>query len=431
MSPSTPPPTPPKVESLTCPGCGAPLTVRSMGRAVTIVCSHCCSILDARSPQLTILQRFEATTHIEIPLLPLGTRGKWRGAVYEVIGFQRRDMRVEGITYSWREYLLFNPYKGFRYFTEYSGHWNDSSVVTSLPEEQAGSATCLGKKYKHFQTCTARTVFVLGEFPWQVSVDDAVQVTDYVAPPYVLSSETANDETTWTLGEYVNGAEIWKAFYLPGEPPMPIGVFENQPAKSGVSAGQIWYTFLGLTAALSAIFLLNEFFAQRQQAFRQSYSFTQSSAEASFVTPDFELKGRTSSVEVQTDTDVSNEWIYLNYALIEEETGQAYDFGREVSYYSGRDSDGPWTEGDKHNGVTLPSIPPGRYYLRIEPESDPMFGAISYTVNVTRDVPVGELYLAALGALLLPALLISWRVYSFEQLRWAESDHPMKLGSGK
>ena len=54
--------------------------------------------------------------------------------------------------------------------------------------------------------------------------------------------------------------------------------------------------------------------------------------EASFVTDDFELKGHTSNVELKTSTDLNNRWIYLNYALINEATGQAFDFGREVSY---------------------------------------------------------------------------------------------------
>ena len=43
------------------------------------------------------------------PLIPLGSRGKIRGVVYEVIGFQRRTIQVEGISYSWHEYVLFNP----------------------------------------------------------------------------------------------------------------------------------------------------------------------------------------------------------------------------------------------------------------------------------------------------------------------------------
>ena len=422
--------TPPQVQSLTCSNCGASLTVRSMGRAVTIVCEHCHSILDAKDPQLRILQRFEAATGDAVPLIPLGTRGKWRGADYEAVGFQVRSMEADGMTYSWREYLLFSPYKGFRYLTEYNGHWNDCSVATALPEVEGGSAKYLGKKYKHFQTCTAKTTFVLGEFPWRVMVDDAVEVTDYVAPPYVLSSETTGNETTWTLGDYVHGADIWKAFGLPGLAPTPVGVYENQPSELKASASQTWFVFAGLFTAIFTIFTLNQFFAQREQVFQEAYSFSPSTTEASFVTQEFELKGRTSSVEVETDADVSNQWIYLNYALIDEDTGQAYDFGREVSYYSGVDSDGHWEEGSQHDRAVLPSVPPGRYYLRVEPEGDASLGVIGYRVTVTRDVPVLGIYLAALGALLLPALLISWRTYNFEQMRWAQSDHPMKSIGG-
>ena len=67
------------------------------------------------------------------PLIPLGTRGTIRGTAYEAVGFQRRTIYVEGISYSWHEYVLFNPYKGFRYLTEYNGHWNDTSILRSLP----------------------------------------------------------------------------------------------------------------------------------------------------------------------------------------------------------------------------------------------------------------------------------------------------------
>ena len=420
--------TPPQVQALACPNCGAPLTVRSMGRAVTIVCDRCHSILDAKDPQLKILQRFEDATGGEVPAIPLGSRGKWRGTDYEAIGFQVRSMEVDGMPYSWREYLLFNPYKGFRYFTEYNGHWNDCTVATALPTAEGTGAKYLGKTYKQFQTCEAKTTFVLGEFPWQVAVnDDAVTVTDYVEPPYVLSSETTGGETTWTLGEYIHGADIWKAFGLPGLAPKPVGVFENQPSELRETAGRTWIAFLGLATALFVIFTLNQLYSQRERVFQEFYRFSPSTTEASFVTPEFELKGRTSDVEVRTDADVSNQWIYLNYALINEDTGQAYDFGREVSNYSGVASDGQWQEGSQHDRVVLPSIPPGHYYLRIEPESDPSLGIIGYTVTVTRDVPVVGVYLLAFAALLLPALLISWRTHNFELARWADSDHPKAI----
>jgi hypothetical protein len=295
-----------------------------------------------------------------------------------------------------------------------------------LPQAEGTSVKYLGKTYKHFQTCYARTTFVLGEFPWQIAVNeaDATVVTDYIAPPYVLSSEMAGSETTWTLGEYINGADIWTAFKLPGLPPAAIGVYENQPSKLRVSANQTWFVFAGLATAMFVIFTLNQLFSQREEVFREAYSFSPSSTEASFVTPDFELKGRTSDVEIETDADVNNRWIYLSYALIDEDTGQAYDFGREVGYYTGVDSDGAWTEGSQHDRVVLPSVPPGRYYLRVEPESDNGLGIIGYNVRVTRDVPVLSVYLVAFAALLLPALLFAWVTHNFEQMRWAESDHP-------
>jgi hypothetical protein len=50
--------------------------------------------------------------------------------------------------------------------------------------------------------------------------------------------------------------------------------------------------------------------------------------------------------------------------LINDQTGQTFDFGREVSYY--HDSDG--SEGSRNNSVIVPSVPSGQYYLRVEPE---------------------------------------------------------------
>lgn len=424
------PPVPPKptTKALNCPNCGAALVLRSMDRAVNVVCDHCHAILDAKNPNLQILQGFQKRLDPDTPLIPLGTRGKLRGTEYEVIGFQRRTILVDEVHYSWHEYLLFNPYKGYRYLSEYNGHWNDIAPCTSLPTDDGDRVRYLGKTYKHFQTANAETTFVLGEFPWQVRYGEMVECTDYVDAPYMLSSEITKGETTWSLGEYTPGSTIWKAFNLPGLPPAALGVYENQPSSLGVSASAVWLTFSVMTAALLLFLMVDSVLSLREPVLDQNYVYqTRAGQEASFVTPVFELHGRTSDVEVKTTANVSNQWIYLNYALINEDTGQAFDFGREVSYYYGHDSDGNWTEGSSHDSVLVPSVPSGRYYLRIEPESEAGSGAISYSVEVTRDVPVMGLYLVAFMALLLPALLVSWRIFNFEQMRWSESDHPINL----
>ena len=77
----------PQVKSLNCPGCGASLTVRSFGNAITVICSSCHSVLDAQDPRLKILQTFRVAANEDPPLIPLGARGSMRGVVYEVIGF--------------------------------------------------------------------------------------------------------------------------------------------------------------------------------------------------------------------------------------------------------------------------------------------------------------------------------------------------------
>ncbi len=94
---------------------------------------RCLSVLDASTPEVEILQKFQGKTQIK-PTIPLGTRGKIGGTQYEVIGFQVRQVADGDDTYAWDEYLLFNPYQGFRYLTEYNGHWNFVHVETALPE---------------------------------------------------------------------------------------------------------------------------------------------------------------------------------------------------------------------------------------------------------------------------------------------------------
>jgi len=442
MNAATPPlpgPTKPQAKALNCPKCGAAITLRSFGQAETVVCGSCHSILDAKDPNLAILQQFETITRDVKPLIPLGTRGKLRGTDYEVIGFQRRSTTVDGITYYWHEYVLFNPYKGIRYLSEYNGHWNDISICKTLPavdgaflNSPGSSANYLGESYKHFQTCDANTDFVLGEFPWQVRVGEHAAVTDFVHPPRVLSSEKLDKEVTWSIGEYMYGREIWDVFNLPGAPHEPIGVYENQPSPVTLNVTGIWVAFAAFAVFLLALMAGFDMRAKKEPVLHETYQYNraESKGEASFVTDVFELTGHTSTVEVKTYAPVSNHWIYLNYALINQDTGQAWDFGREVSYYSGYDSDGSWTEGKQHDAVVIPSVPPGHYYLRIEPETDPSLPSIPYTVDVTHDVPVFGIYGIAFLALLVPVVIISFRAYTFERSRWSESDHPPMQISG-
>jgi Domain of unknown function (DUF4178) len=424
---------PPKsaAKALNCPGCGAAITLRALGQALSVVCESCHAILDARDPNLAILQSFRKIASPDPPLIPLGTRGRIRANDYEVIGFERRSISVDGIGYRWHEYVLFNPYRGFRYLTEYQGHWNDVVVCKEQPILNSRfriplEANYLGEVYKHFQTADATTEFVLGEFPWKVAVGEHAQVTDLIRPPRVLSMERVSGEMNWSIGEYMYGREIWNAFRLSGEPPEAVGVYENQPSTFTTNLRQVWLAFAAFALLLVAMMVEVDIQAANKPVFHAGYQLNsgEPKGEASFVTDTFELTGRTSSVAVSTSADVRNSWIYLNYALINQDTGQAWDFAREVTFYSGYDSDGSWSEGGQNDTVVVPSVPPGHYYLRIEPEADRLHPRIVYTVDVKRDVPVHVFYGIGLLVLLIPPVFITWRSMSFERSRWSESDHP-------
>jgi hypothetical protein len=429
------------VKALTCPSCGGVIEIRGMQHTRSAVCIQCCTIVDTTSESLQILQKFDERMRVQ-PLMPMGARGKIRGAVWETIGFQVRTIVVDGVEYSWHEYLLFNPYKGFRYLTQYNGHWNDVVPAKGLPTFTTSggrkAAVYAGTTFKHFQNASARTTFVMGEFPWQVRVGETAVCDDYVAPPHMLSSETSDGEVNWSFGEYVPGAQIWQAFQLPGKPPAPQGVFANQPSPYTGSTKAAWGRFVMLSIVWAAFLAFFTFMAQNKVAFRGNFSYSQAApGEHSFVTDVFELGGRTSNVEVDIQTDLDNNWAYFNLALINEQSGQGFDFGREVSYYRGRDSDGAWSEGRARDSVTVPRVPPGRYYLRIEPEMDAEASRqaargmkVDYDVTVRRDVPATGWLWLAFPLLLIPPIITSIRTASFEGQRWMESDYAPSADDG-
>ncbi|HEU0301702.1 MAG TPA: DUF4178 domain-containing protein [Longimicrobium sp.] len=409
-------------DALSCPSCGGTVTIRLPGETVNAVCQYCQSVLDAKSPKLTVLQQFADRAAVR-PLIPLGSTGRMHGAEWTVLGFQQRTIRVEGVSYSWREYLLHAPQAGFRYLTEYAGHWNDVVPLKAAPSlsgtGQQARAQVRGKWFRHFQRASAETTFALGEFPWQVRVGDRAQTDDFVHPPLLLSREGTKDEITWSLGEYVPGGRIWEAFGLSGAPPAPRGVFANQPSPHP-SATPLWFAFL----VFALVLLLAGGLAAGAErvVYTGGAELWPDSAEANvMVSEPFTISGRPARLKVRVETDVSNAWASFDMTLVNEQTGRTREFGDEVSYYYGWDGGESWTEGSHRGGASVPRVPPGRYRLVVAGQAS---APVTYTVRATHGAPARSMYLLALLALLVPPV---WRTIVrgvFEHNRWMESDYP-------
>lgn len=422
----------PKLRTFNCPNCGNSMTLRGMGTSLSASCPSCLTLLDTSDERVKIIQRFAKKTERYTPKIPLGTRGKLDGQPWEVTGFQHRIITADGVEYGWDEYVLYNPFRGFRYLSEFNGHWNDITPVAALPspDTSMGHAAVSydGKKFKLFQTSEPSTRFVLGEFPWRVNINDQVTAKEYVDPPYLLASESDRNETTWSLGKYIPGKEVYAAFGLKNDPPAAQGVYSNQPNPHG-STKPLWFMMVLFSGLLLITMIITAALASGDTVFQSKYYFTPGSGEPSFVTPVFEMKGGEKNVEVEIRTNLTNDWMFLGFALINDETGTAYDFGKEISYYSGVDSDGSWSEGSNADTVSIGGVPGGRYYLRIEPDMEKSLAntltggkRVEYDIKVRRDVAVIWPYFLIWPFLIVPPLFAIIRRASFETTRWAESD---------
>ena len=149
-----------------------------------------------------------------------------------------------------------------------------------------------GKTFKLFQTASATTDYVLGQFPWRVRAFDVAGMSDYVAPPLMLSAERTDNETTWSLGEYTTGAGIWKAFGLPGASAArrwACSRTSRRPTRArwrgtGVCS-RCWLLLVAVGVVRAAS-------AAREQVFAGSYQFPPTSIDSSFVADTFRVTPR-------------------------------------------------------------------------------------------------------------------------------------------
>jgi hypothetical protein len=411
----------PKVKSFQCVQCGSPIPQRAFPQTLSVICPSCGCVIDVSNENLKAISTFVSKVKVT-PLIPLGTRGMFKDGEFEVIGFLRRFITVEGVDYWWHEYLLFNPYKGFRWLSEYNGHWSYIRSTLRRPKIIGNNDVHFdGEVFEHFQSATAKVDYVIGEFYWRVQYGESCIISDFIAPPRMLSVERTDNEMSYSLGEYMTPAQLVQAFDLKSSLPPQIGVGAIQPSpykELTEKVGMLTLLFLTIAVAIQIVTLA---LAQDKLVYQTNLAYKAGESENSRVSEIFELKGRPSNVMVRTNANVNNSWIYVSMALINDDTGTAYDFGREIGYYSGSDSDGSWTEGSRSDDVFLPSIPAGHYYLRVEPEGA---ASTSYSIEIYRDVPRWWLFLATVAVLLLIPMAAVWKKRNFEFQRWSESDHP-------
>jgi hypothetical protein len=417
----------PRVKNFECPNCGASVTIRTPGLAMSAICQSCHSVIDVSDENYRILLQYFSAQKNYLPLIELGTRGKLRGKLWEVIGYMVRADQASD--FAWEEYLLFNPYYGYRWLTQSEGHWNLVRTIKEKPivrgTRRSESATLNNQKYTIFNRGKAVVKFVIGEFYWRVRVENIVEMTDYISPPYMLSIERDRTEIVWAQSEYVEPKEILDAFKVTKDvlsARRKIG--PNQVSVATRKWTEIWKLWVLFMTFLTVAEIAQVAMASNKELLRQSFEYTPNTKVPEVTTPVFALEKDASNLRLVFNTPMDNSWWYASGELVNNENGQSYPFERTCEYYHGYDGGESWSEGSARSELLISSLPKGHYYLNLDVETGSIPGTANqqYSLVVTNDVPTYANYFWSLFFLSVIPIWQYFRSQKDEVARWSQSD---------
>lgn len=414
-------PTGVSTSTVNCPACDAPVQLRSLGQATTIACEACGTIFDGSDARLRIVSRFQRKK-ARSPI-PLGARGEIFGTKYEVIGHLIKSDATR--QFFWDELLLMNPYQGFAWLAHFEGEWTFFKTTKSAPLVEGQYAWFEKRKYKLFLIDKPKVTFVVGEFYWQVAVEDTARTRDFIAPPYIISEESSDGEVVWSIGEYVPHQALEKAFsmLLPAPPLFTVNaVTPNRWKERAV--------FSGIIAAFMVVILwLTHSVLDRRHPrllFERPYVFDPAApTSAKVTTEEFVVSGKPggkTNVKLEANAGVNNSWVSFDLTLLDIDRADDDESSLDVSFYHGVDSDGAWREGGTDSYVFFSDVEPGRYNIIADVSAGDTTAPIAYTLRAYQDIPSGQNLMACLLLLLSVPLVCVIGAGFFENARWEKSD---------
>jgi hypothetical protein len=405
--------------TVNCPVCGAVNELRGKAMTLALTCQKCQNYFCTGNWNKATVE-----FAIEAPIaLPIASRGRIDGYVYEVMGFTIKQENK--YHYKWREYLLFNPFRGYAFLSEYDGHWTFVWPIEECPVVNKSDTDIRFEDdhYQLYQKYNARVVYAKGEFFFDVfALTSTATNLEYIAPPYLLALEKSDDSYLWCKGEYFTPAQVAEAFSIPrNKLPRTEGIGYTQPFHSPFShSSLVAFTVLILLLTLGFHVFMNNT-AENKAVFHAEYTQEELKDQKMIATSSFDLTDGTKNLVVYISAPVDNDWFFSEFTLVNERDGTEYNFAHEIEYYHGYEDGVSWTEGSRNGEAFLSQIPEGRYHFNIYPEFS--FANHSFSVVVTRDVPMQvNLFIAAVALITYP-LFFFLRNRHREKKRWSDSEY--------
>lgn len=420
---------------INCPNCGGPLDLRAPNRTERVGCPYCGSLLDATRGELTLLNALREPP-FEL-VIPPGSKGTFGTDERTVIGAIERSVTVEGVDYSWQEYLLYHERDGFEWLIRGDDHWTRAKgIPAGAVDEGKYLARYEGHTYRKFQAGTATVRGVIGECYWKVAAGEKADTADFIRPPELLSVERSRagstEEINWTLGTYLTPAEVQKAFGLNDPLPAPKGVAPNQPFPYWGVYRYAAYFFIALCVLGLVILVVSPGRKVYENTF-ELRGLTPASPGTpaappektqTFFTDLFELRGHR-NLRITVSCPQLSGWLVVEGDLVQQSNGQIQPFLVPLTHYSGTEGGEAWTEGSTEDSAYISAQPAGQYSLRLEVEKEQPQLAGPLKVRVDEGVAHAKTWLLALvGLLLVPAGVGVYHLM-FVSRRWQNSDFSM------
>lgn len=362
------------VRALTCPACGGQIEIKAAGYTVAVACQHCGSALDVSRPEVELITRYNDA--VATLLLPLGARGTLDGVEWEVVGYlERTDGDAD-----WSEYLLFNPYAGYRWLVHSGDDWQIGTPLQGRPEVLSESDVYWqgGRFVRDYDPAATQTTKVVGEFYWRVERGSTVTASTFSGYQSSLSSEWNADEVSWTQLVAVQGRDVLAAFKVapPGggggdagdtEPSVRFGGPIGDAVSHGGSLLGKGFRMAVVTMAASLVVWALTWVGIGSGSATNTLVLDIGGAPRNAVLGKVEVKKPYGYVVVEAWAgDFTNKWADLDYTLIDVKTQRAITGYDALEYYTGRDSDGSWSEGSRWQTTRFSSVPQGVYEVVVD-----------------------------------------------------------------
>ena len=428
-----------RATSIDCTQCGAGLNVLGGGRVRAHVCGYCGAELDAQQ-NYKVLRQFK---DMERPASPfeIGMEGRIDGVPVVIIGTIGRTERYMGRTWRWTEHQLYSPTHGYAWLSWEDGHAVFSRKIRKVPwparvtkrtidnSDNRPSVTLDGVGYSYFSSGTSEITFIEGEFnwvpklgdrAWSVSLLSDTEIFSRVGTqPQMLEILEREKETEYELSTLPDRKALLESFGIdPARLSRAYSIHALTPfgrSATGAFARNAAFVSALVCAALAVVFL------DGSRTIARTTAPANQPVELAFtVTQPQHL------VEVELSANVHNSWAWIEAEVLDEDDESVFEFERGVEYYTGRDSEGSWSEGSQTSTVRL-RLPAGEHFVSaqlVEAQVDWTGGRVANQVAVTVREGVRAtfwLWAGAVGFLLTGAAFLGQR-FLHNKARMRQSD---------